>query len=449
MNKLNFLTSSRGLFADKIYSANENQVQAGLLAFTKQATMAVFDPRTFAFIQDLSGNLLKQVECRQFPELIALGFWLREANLQIKIANGLPTQWSNYLHFPSADKKAKRKQFNDTAAMLSKNHQALGCAVHFTPANVDTMFIYSWIAALLMGNLNIVRVASQNSQSKVVLLKLINRLFTKPAYEEIVKRNVFVSYDKESSITNVLCAIADARLMWGGDASVAQIQSFSVKTSCQDFCFADRYSIAIVDANTLADSTITMAQALWRDTQPFQQHACSSPRVLYVVAESLDQIDSVDQIHQNLLALFNQVDALAYKAPDEWQSIGNVNEHLVLLQNMALSGDCVPENAVLQLNQVTAMYLSKLSAAALMMHNGNGFFYVRLCQSLEQVVEELSQSVPEKLQTIALAGIDEEQVNKAMKSRFAQSNFRVQPLGQALDFDFKWDGYELLSSLCR
>jgi hypothetical protein len=442
MNKLTFLTTSIGLFDDNRLTTDAQHIQLALSKFAQQSTMAVFDTRIFTFIQDLSAHLLKQSEFRQFPELIALGFWLRQANLHKKIAEGMPKQWPSDLSTACKNNKDKLQQFTDKAHSHSSSNQALGCVVHFTPSNVDTMFIYSWVASLLMGNLNIVRVASQDSQSKVELLDLLNHLFSQPAHKKIAKRNVFVSYDKTSLMTSVFCNIADARLMWGGNTSVAQIQAFSSKARCRDFCFSDKYSIAIVSAEKLIKDTSEVAQALWRDTQPFQQQACSSPRVLYVLSANPDAIT------QSLVTLFAQLNKLSAQTKNDWQAIGRTNEHLVLMQNIALMGDSAHSNALLQLNWISAIYLTRVSPTLLEIHNGNGLFFVRVCQSLQQVLHELSVCLPEKLQTIAITGVEQD-VETDVKNLLPNANFRVKSLGQALDFDFKWDGYELLSGLCR
>jgi hypothetical protein len=243
-------------------------------------------------------------------------------------------------------------------------------------------------------------------------------------------------------MTPVFCNIADARLIWGGNTSVAQIQAFSSKARCRDFCFSDKYSVAIVSAESLIKDTSKVSQALWRDTQPFQQQACSSPRVLYVLAANPDVIT------ESLVALLAQLNALAAQTKGDWQSIGRTNEHLVLMQNIALMDDAALSNALLQLNWISAIYLSRISPTVLEIHNGNGLFFVRVCQSLQQVLNELSVCLPEKLQTMAITGVEQD-VETDMKNLLPNTNFRIKALGQALDFDFKWDGYELLTGLCR
>lgn len=400
--------------------------------FAAQTNEALFAPITLSFIQALSSRLLKGTEFRNSSELVALGFWLRRSNLQQKIASSAPI-------FESFHTVQSAQQYHD-------DYQPLGCVVHFTPANVDTMFVYSWVASLLMGNKNIVRVASQDSDSKIVLLRLLDELFQQAEFAEIARRNIFISYEKTSAMTAYLCQIADARMMWGGDASVEQIKAYPSKSQCRDFAFADKYSVAMLAASELCSEPLLAAQKLWRDTEAFQQQACSSPRVLFVIDENKTERTL---IHAQLKILFGHINELAQQSSEPWDQISRVNEHLVALQNLAIAKECEAENALIQLRSISAVNLPKLTASSIERHAGNGFFYVRHCDSVQQVLKELANCLPEKLQTIAIQGLAADDVAKCASDSLYHQNYRIQPLGQALDFSFTWDGYQLLLELCQ
>ena len=83
-----------------------------------------FDDATMGLCAALSGRLLR---LRDHPEAVALGFWMRPAALT-----------------------GMRARFE---ASIPHNQIAVprGLAFHVTPANVDTMFVYSWVLSLLMG----------------------------------------------------------------------------------------------------------------------------------------------------------------------------------------------------------------------------------------------------------------------------------------------------------
>ena len=378
-----------------------------------------------------SQSLLKESQYKQYPELVALGFWLRSSNLKSKL------------------KEVGYKYLNasEPSGQASNEYKALGCVVHFTPANVDTMFIYSWIASLLLGNTNIVRVASQDSQSKVMLLELLNRLFNQPEFKQISERNVFISYDKQSNFTDELSAIADARLIWGGDKSVGLIKQSPSKNTCRDLSFADKYSLSLVNLSEIKESGENYAELLWRDTQAFYQQACSSPRVLFFVGDSSEDNTSL------LKDIFAKVNHLAKNDMENWQDDTRVNEHLVTLQSLSIQS-YIGENAIIQLDQISAAFVAPITQKTMSQHKGNGLYYVAIADSLEQVMDWLVHSslenecaIAEKVQTISIFGFDKKDINNIASASLGQTSFRVQDQGQALDFSFKWDGYNLLESL--
>ncbi|MFT4940865.1 MAG: hypothetical protein ACI88A_003926, partial [Paraglaciecola sp.] len=287
MNELTILAPNR-LSSHR----GEEQVQAVITL----PPLPACDALTLAFIQSLSDRLLKSQQAKALPELVALGFWLRRANISKIIA-------------------PQSAQFN----------KALGTVVHFTPANVDTMFVYSWVCSLLMGNNNIVRVASADSAAKNLLLDLLDSVMTELEYSDIAKRNLFINYPKGSDFSAKLSAQADARVIWGGDESVKAIRSLGTKPRCRDISFADRYSAALINGNELGtkEQIDQLAALLWKDTEPHGQQACSSPRVIFWLGDSSLQ-------H----AFFTQIDKLAVKNE---LPINQLNNHLVtgqLIQSM-------------------------------------------------------------------------------------------------------------------
>ena len=133
-------------------------------------------------------------------ELVALGFWLRDGQI----------------------KKLQATQANtlqgDNSITVNK---ALGTLVHFCPANVDTMFVYSWICSLLMGNNNIVRLSGQQATPlQQTLLGVLSGLFSQPQFAEIAKRNVICTWSHDDVLTAKVCGLVEGRVIWGGDTSI-------------------------------------------------------------------------------------------------------------------------------------------------------------------------------------------------------------------------------------
>jgi hypothetical protein len=360
----------------------------------------VMSPPVLVFLQALSGRLLRSTYKTQ-PELVALGFWLRVANLNKLMAS-------------------------QTQGL----HKALGLVLHFTPANVDTMFIYSWVCSLLMGNRNIIRVASSESLAKTCLLKELNALFSLPEFSEIALRNIFVTYAKESQYSGELSLHADARVIWGGDDSVNTIRALPCQPRCRDISFADRYSAVLINGGELNEQPkiSELATLLWRDTQPHAQQACSSPRVVFWLGDTKGQ-----------RALFEQIDKLATQ---DTTDVTRLNNHLAVSQLIQSTG--LAANPLVQ-KSICVLPLKTLHQDFLDWHLGTGLY---LLFNLESV-KNLAPFLDKKLQTLSYWQVDKSDLLKLVSLPSISGIDRLVPTGRALDFSVTWDGFDLLSQLSR
>ncbi|MEW9797575.1 acyl-CoA reductase [Alteromonas sp. CYL-A6] len=377
----------------------ECQSPAQLPAVTSDNAM-VRDPLVLDFLQALSRALLGQPGNKAFPELVALGFWLRPAQLE---------------------------QMLDASA--SGLRKPLGLVVHYTPANVDTMFVYSWVCALLMGNRNIVRLSQAASLAKQALLDTLSSLLQQPQWQPVALANQFIFYDKQDAHTGeALSMLADGRVIWGGDDSVRQIRSLPQRPRCRDISFADRYSVSVIHGDTLtSDNLLSLSQALWRDLAPYQQQACSSPRIVYWLGDT--------ELQQRL---FEQVEQLAAA---EARPANQTNEQLVFSQWLQASG-----SADRPLTSGALWVLPTTRADAIIdEHPG---YHIVLLQELAEL-SDLAGLLRDKVQTISYAGIDKPDWIKFMQAPSINGVERIVPLGQALTFTPVWDGYDLFSELSR
>lgn len=373
-----------------------------LSTIKQQTPLRAFDHQVLKFVGALSKQLLSDKSSKPYPELIALGFWLRPANI---------------------DKLLMQKPKGAV--------KALGLAVHFTPTNVDTMFIYSWICALLMGNNNIVRVASQSSDIQRILFSHINQLFSQPKFNAIGTRNVFVQYDKASSGSAELSAMADVRVIWGGDDSVKAIRTLATPARCRDICFADRYSASLINGNALdtASAQQTLAKLIWKDTEAYSQQACSSPRVIFWLGNS-----------DSILPFFESLNQFAKSRSSA--AINQLNNHLVTTQLIQTQQANI---APYVQDHICALPLDDLQQQFLDWHLGSGYFFVIKIKD----IEELEVHTSDKLQTLAYWQVASESLLKLSESPSIHGLDRIVPVGQALDFNMTWDGFDLLTMLSR
>lgn len=357
-----------------------------------------FDNRVLSFFSSLSERLLQSKDYRQYSELVALGFWLRPAKL-----------------------KALRKE-------LTGVRKPLGTVIHFTPSNVDTMFIYSWVCSVLLGNRNIVRIASQKSEVRDKLITVMNELLQKEEFAYIASSTIFVSYDKQSHWSSILSEYADARVIWGGDESISDIRALPTSPRCRDICFADRFSISLINGEKLGlEGLLNLAERLWKDVEPYSQQACSSPRVLCWLGNTASQT-----------ALFQQLNLLAKSK----QRIQQTNEHLVVSQ---ICQSHLMAGTPLIMDAICVLPIESLPSQLLDWHAGDGLFYLLHFECLE----DLNKYLTKKCQTLGYWGIDKEDLLKFIVSSSITGIDRIVPVGQALEFDTVWDGYDLFSELSR
>ena len=365
-----------------------------------------FSGTVLAFLTALSRRLLRHPQRNSFAEIAALGFWLRESQLK-KIQQSIP----------------------EKPEVL---HKSLGTVVHYTPANVDTMFIYSWVCSLLMGNRNIIRLSTRHSETKSILLAELNVLFEQVEFKSVADTNIFVSFSHDDPVSESISRLADARVIWGGDETVIRIRLLPSKARCRDIAFADRFSAALINTDMLNDDSDfeMLATKLWRDTQPYGQMACSSPRLLLTLGD--DYYSKSQKLARYLSELAKQNEADPAKATN----------HLVTTQ---LLQSCGASGQALYQGDVTLLQIDNLNQQLLDWHCGQGVFYLIAIKE----ARDLIQVANDKLQTLSYWGLDKQVIFKIIENEPIRGIDRVVPVGQALDFSHYWDGYELLTQLSK
>ena len=82
-----------------------------------------------------------------------------------------------------------------------------GLVLHFTPANVDSLFIYSWFVSLLLGNSNIIRLSRSRNAQINLILKALNSILKQQRFRLIRERNLIISYGHQETITKELSGV--------------------------------------------------------------------------------------------------------------------------------------------------------------------------------------------------------------------------------------------------
>jgi hypothetical protein len=378
--------------------------------------LAPFDDRLVAFCTALSGELLTGRAARGLPAVVALGYWLRAASVE----------------------RARR-----AFAALEDEHTILvprGVVLHVTPANVDTIAAYSWIPALLTGNASIVRLSSRETDVSRHLVAAVARVLADPAHVEVRRRNRLVHAGHDDRISGGLSALADVRVVWGGDATIAHFRTFPLPPRGRDVTFPNRHSLAILDAEAVAAATgpelADLADRFFNDAYWFDQGACSSPRLVVWVTRGVER--AAGPRRRFKAAVTEAIRRRGYVA-DPAIAIQKV----VLGYRRAAEADGVRYER--DTNEATWVELPD-PALYDRASCGGGIFFELVTHDLEADLEGL---VGPEDQTAACFGLEPGRVRQLARRLNGRGVDRWVALGRALEFDLRWDGYDLLQEFTR
>ena len=140
------------------------------------------------------------------------------------------------------------------------------------------------VPGLLAGCANIVRIPDGFATHTDILGQALNAVLAQPEHAALAAMTRLVSYPSNSAVTPALSALCHARLIWGGDQTVARLRAMPTRPRCVDVAFADRYSLCLLDAQAVLSASDNelgrLANGFYNDTYLMQQNACSSPHLI-------------------------------------------------------------------------------------------------------------------------------------------------------------------------
>lgn len=371
--------------------------------------MRVFDEQVIEFLGGISAELMKSSVSRAYPDLMAFAFYIRKANL-LKLKGIL---------FP-----------NGTEGRVGR-----GLCFHVAPGNIPVNFAFTWVFGLLAGNANVVRLPSKSFPQVEALLEVINRHLA--GEEEIARRNSFVRYPRtDTEQTAAYCAVADARMIWGGDRTIASIKALPTSPRCVDIAFADRYSLALIDGNAvLAADDVTLkrlAENFYNDTWLMDQNACSSPQVICWENDAPEA-----------RAKFWEAAEAVASARYQLQDAIAVDKYTLFCEEAIANS-----NARAISRSGNLLYREELAALTsdIVDHRGKaGYFF----EYAHKTRAELFRVITEKFQTITQFGVDSMALRDELIQNHVRGIDRIVPVGQAMDIGAIWDGHDLIRELSR
>ena len=365
-----------------------------------------FSEDVLAFLNDVSRILMKDKRSKTYSDVITLGFWLRKAST-LKLKERFDKKDNNI-------------------------HLGRGVAFHIAPSNVPVNFAYSLVAGLLTGNTNIVRVPSKEFEQVEVITDEINAaLNKKPEMKPYIS---LVRYERDKNINDSLSAIADTRIIWGGDETIEEIRKSPLPARSTEVTFADRFSLAIIDSDVYMskDSKSAIASDFYNDTYFTDQNACTSPRIVVWIGKQKNEAKRLfwEELHRLVEHKYT------------FQSIQGVNKLTGgYLLAVAEPGSRIEKH---EDNLLIRASVPEITDKLMTLKSNCGYFFEYDC---DDIMDLKTLCDNKQCQTIGLLG-DVEVIRPLLLSGIKGVD-RVVPIGKTMDFDLIWDGYDLSSQLTR
>jgi hypothetical protein len=384
--------------------------------FLNARALMPFSQPAMDFIAALGRMLREDPGARRFPELVALGFWARSATIS-RLRDRFMGQYPGAVRLPR------------------------GLAFHIAPSNVDTIFVYSLLLSLLAGNRNLVRVSSRGGDQSGYLVQLLGRALADAA-PEIRAAVAIVRYGHDKVVTDRLSAMAELRIVWGGDQTVNLVRQSPLAPLGAELVFPNRHSLALLSAAAWADSADKpgIARRFVNDALWFGQMACSSPRDIVWLGAGADVADAS-------ASFWAEVEQAAEAANLEWADAHAVTKLLAAHDLAVEAGARGRAIGILATgaNRITVVRRPGLDTLGTASEVGNGFFAEYRAATLGEVLAHGAGN----WQTIVSLGVPAEAWAEALAQARPSGIARIVPIGSALDFDAIWDGVDLLGAMTR
>ena len=365
------------------------------------------------FVNDISKTILRDNSLKQYPELMALGFWMRKSHIK---------ELENYFF------KQKEKKL-----LLGR-----GIVFHIAPSNVDTIFVYSWFISLLVGNSNILRVSDKKNIQTELLLNIIISVLYNKKYKLLQNRVAIIRYGHIDNITKKLSNMADVRVIWGGDNTINHIRTIPIRATTTELTFADKFSFATIKSKELLNNKNidSFIKNFYNDAFWFGQMACSSIRLIVWVGDDRENIEAQELFWKSLNSY-----VLKHKIEDITSA--DIVNKLVAECSMAIESDIIIEN--MENPYINRIKIQTLNDVKEELHCGTGLFYELEIEKFEDILPYITK----KHQTIAQYGFSKEELSICIYQNMQYGIDRIVPIGKSLDFSYIWDGYDLFRSFCR
>ena len=379
--------------------------------------LPMFSDKAVNFLAELSKELLAIPGIRSHLDVMSYAYWIRKASLE-----------------------QTRKEFvRDDVIKIGR-----GVAYHIAPSNVPVNFAVSMTSSLLAGNISIIRVSNKEFEEVDIICSAMNRVMDRAEFSDMRNYICIVRYEHSDEITAYLSSICDIRIIWGGNRTIEQIRRYPIPPRAIEMCFADRHSVAVIDATdylkAAADPekgeefTADIAKKFYTDTYYSDQNACSSPRIVVWLNTDAD----VDKAKKLFWEALNKEVSEKY----ELQPIQAVDKlSMVTELSMKKTGiHLTREN-----NKLFIVDVDELTSDVMDYKMSGGYFFQYNAGSLDEIVPIMGKMC----QTVAVFGIDKRSVVDFVLQKGVRGIDRVVDIGDTMGLEFTWDGFRMIEAMSR
>lgn len=377
------------------------------------AALKPFEDGMLDMLNDVSRSLMADHEAKAYSDVITFAFWIRRT---------------------STLKLKERFHREDGNIRLGR-----GVAFHIAPSNVPVNFAYSLTAGLLMGNANIVRVPSKDFPQVAIIVRAFIEALKKEKNRKLSGYVCLVRYNREKETNDLFSSIADTRIIWGGDATVAEIRKSPLGPRATEVTFADRFSIAVIDSGSYLDmddrEKERTAENFYNDTYLTDQNACTSPRLVAWLG------NRKEEAKEEFWCKLHELVEKKYT----FQSIQGVDK---------LTGSCLAAAAYgaspgVRIephtdNLMVRVKVPQIQDCLMDLKGNSGYFLEYDCGNILELSGLCADS---RCQTVGYIG-NIEMLHPLLATGLKGID-RVVPVGKTMDFDLIWDGYDLYGRLTR
>lgn len=366
--------------------------------------LSLFSERVLFFFDCLSKRLMHSSEAKKYPDVIAYAFWIRKASLE-RVSN----------------------QYRSNVQKMGR-----GVAFQIAPSNIPIQFAVSMTYALTAGNASIVRISDKKFEQVNIICETVQSVLN-DSCPEMAPYICVVRYPHNDEITQILSKMCDVRMIWGGNKTIEDIRKATIDARCIDLGFADRYSIAVIDADDyMKKDALLVADDFYNDTYFSDQNACSSPRLVIWMG---DQVSEAKELFWSALD----------KIVSEKYLMEPICSSDKLLKTAVCSAEHPGIREVKNSNLLVRIEITSLYDN-IMDYKGNcGYFFEYDMEDMQEIVPILKKDC----QTISYIGDIEDKLRKLISDSGVKGVDRIVPVGHAADIAFVWDGLDLPNILSR